>query len=134
MERAIRVLNPPGVNFLRTTGLAVAVTSLAACAGLSSSVNLLGGREKCWSDVEPHMATLMKGELELGAFPWHLATPEGETFEIDFAGVSLDSTSTKVVSADGRTLATEGELVTVFGGLDATGVILVCGIEERHTA
>ena len=65
--------------------------------------NLLGGREKCWSDVEPRMATLMKGELELGGSPWHLATPEGE-------------------------------LVTVFGGMDSAGVILVCGIEERHTA
>ena len=78
------------------------------------------------------MATLMKGRLELGPYPWHLATSEGERFDIDFRGLSLDAGSTAILDANGRTVATEGELVTVFGGLDSNGVILICAIDERH--
>jgi hypothetical protein len=101
-------------------------------AGCSGSPNLLGGRERCWPEGDTRLATLMKGRLELGAFPWQLDTPEGESFALEFAGPRLDPTATSLVDATGRTVATEGEMVTLFGGLGSDGVIVVCAIEERH--
>jgi hypothetical protein len=73
----------------------------------------------------------MTGRLELGAFPWHLDT-EGEVFDIDLAGLTLNDTATAVEDASGNVVAKEGEMVTVFAGLGEDGVLLVCDIEERH--
>jgi hypothetical protein len=114
---------------------ALAVFSIAsACSFAAPSLNLLGGREKCWSEADPRLATLMLGTLKLGAYPWSLDTPEGEVFAIDFAGPRMDATGTKLLDASGAEIAREGESVTVFGGLGSDGGIMVCGIEERHAA
>jgi hypothetical protein len=122
-----------GIQDLAISGLAVGAI-LAGCSFAAPSLNLLGGREKCWSEAEPRLATVMKGRLELGAYPWSLDTPEGEVFGIDFAGPRLDATGTQLLDASGNKIADEGEMVTVFGGLGSDGVIMVCGIEERHAA
>jgi hypothetical protein len=78
------------------------------------------------------MATLMKGRLELGTFPWHLDTPEGEVFDIDLAGMTLNDDATAIEDANGNVVANEGEMVTVFAGFGSDGVLLVCAIDERH--
>jgi hypothetical protein len=120
-----------GVQDLVLAVLAVAAI-VSACSFAAPEINLIGGRDKCWSKAEPRMATLMRGRLDLGPYPWALDTPEGEVFDIDFSGPRLDDTKTKLLDASGREIGREGELVTVFGGLGADGVIMVCGIEERH--
>jgi hypothetical protein len=122
-----------GIQDLALSALAV-IALLAGCSFAAPSLNLLGGREKCWSEAEPRLATMMLGKLELGAYPWSLDTPEGEVFAIDFAGPRLDPTGTQLLDASGHEIAREGETVSVFGGLGADGVIMVCGIEERHAA
>jgi hypothetical protein len=101
---------------------------------VTGSVNLLGGREKCWDDSQPRMAASFTGRFELGAYPWTLEIPDDEDFQVDFAGLTLNDTATAVEDMSGRTVANEGELVTVFGGYGSDGVFLVCAIEERHAA
>src|SRR5688572_8473285 len=113
-------------------GVGLLLAAFVCACSVAGSVNLLGGREKCWSDSQPRMATLMNGRLELGTFPWHLDTPEGEIFDIDLAGLTLNDTATSIEDVNGNVLANEGEMVTVFAGLGSDGVLLVCGIEERH--
>ena len=121
---------PRRVAFL----LAGVMTLMSGCSIASGDDALLGGREKCWPESESRLATLMMGTLELEPARPELATPEGEVFPLDFAGVNLGTENGGFVLVDRerRTVAPDGELVTVWGGLGTTGSILVCGIEERH--
>jgi hypothetical protein len=116
-----------------TVALAVAV-SLAACSALAD--NTLGGRERCWGNEDPRLATLMKGTLDLrNAEATHiLDTPEGDEFLVTFPFMSVQpgESGLILIDDDRGTVATDGELVTVFGGLGGDGVIVVCAIEERH--
>jgi hypothetical protein len=111
--------------------LALTVT-IAGCS--LAQPNLLGGREKCWGESDPRMATLMKGRLDLapGSERGTLATPEGTDFEIQFPFMTVEPGTDMPVLVDrGRTVAINGETVTVFGGLGSDGVIVVCAVEER---
>ena len=110
---------------------ALVCLSLAACSG--GPLNLLGGREKCWSDADPHAATLMKGWVELDTDPPVMHTAEGESFPLVFPFITLRSTDHGPELADhGVTVAQNGELITVFGGLDSSGSIAVCAVEDHH--
>ena len=93
----------------------------------------LGGREKCWDESEPRLASLMKGRLELNPAGSTLATPEGDLLSITFPRLIVRSYTTgrAVVDGNGAAVASNGELVTVFGGL-GDGSMVVCAIEERH--
>jgi hypothetical protein len=105
--------------------------SFAACS--IREPNLLGGREKCWSDSDPHAATLMKGWVELDTDPPVMHTAEGEDFSLEFPFMTVRSTDHGPDLTDGNvTVAENGELITVFGGLSADGSIAVCAVEEHH--
>lgn len=95
--------------------------------------NLLGGREKCWSDSDPHAATLMKGWVELDTDPPVMHTADGEDFPLEFPFMTVRSTDRGPELFDGGVaVAGNGELITVFGGLDSDGSIAVCAVEEHH--
>jgi len=108
----------------------------AFAAGCSvAEPNLLGGRERCWNnEADPRLATLMKGTLELDPAGSSLATPEGDAFPLEFPVLVVKTVAGGVAMVDGSgaTVATDGELVTVFGGLGSDGAIAVCAVEERH--
>ena len=103
---------------------------LSGCGG----VNLLGGRQPCWSEADRRAATLMRGELqlELMSNSGTLATPEGTDFPVQFPFMTVSTVADSVVlTYEGRTVATSGETVTVFGGLGPDGILLVCSIENE---
>jgi hypothetical protein len=111
--------------------LAAVLLSATACS--VAEPNLLGGREKCWSESDPHAATLMKGWVELDTDPPVMHTPEGEDFSLEFPFLAIRSTDHgPELTDDGATVAENGELITVFGGLGSDGAIAVCAVEERH--
>jgi hypothetical protein len=114
--------------------LTVLTLTIAGCAAVEP--NLLGGRERCWNDdAEPRQETVMRGTLDLDPVVGSaLDTPEGERFDIDFPVLVVKSVAgdVAVVEPGGATVATDGELVTIFGGLGSDEVIQVCAIEERH--
>lgn len=77
----------------------------------------------------------MRGTLELDFVNSILATPEGDRLPLSFPSLAVRSSESgtlAVVDANGGTLATDGEDVTVFGGVGSDGVMSVCAIEERH--
>jgi hypothetical protein len=103
-------------------------------AGCAITGGALGGRSKCWDQSEPRLPSLMKGNLELGQARSILATPEGDQLVITFATMVVrtdESAHLAVFDGDGATVASDGELVTVFGGL-GDGDMVVCAIEERY--
>jgi hypothetical protein len=105
----------------RLAGVALTVT-IAGCSLVQP--NLLGGREKCWGESDPRMATLMKGRLDLapGSGGGTLVTPEGTDFETQFPFMTVESGIDPPVLVDGgRTVSISGETVTVFGGLGSDG-------------
>jgi hypothetical protein len=103
------------------------------CAMACAEPNLLGGREKCWSDSDPHAATLMKGWVELDTDPPVMHTAEGVDFPLEFPFMTVRSTDHGPDLTDGNlTVAENGELITVFGGLSVDGSIAVCAVEEHH--
>ncbi len=112
----------------------IALASLAIVMTGCGGVNLLGGRQPCWSEADRRSATLMRGQLnlELGTNGGTLATPEGTDFDVKFPFMTVDHVGDVVVLTDeGKTIALSGETVTVFGGLGSNGDILVCSIEEQ---
>jgi hypothetical protein len=80
------------------------------------------------------MATLMRGQLflDIGSGTGTLATPDGTDFPARFPFMSVGKVGdTVVLTNEGRTIALNGETVTVFGGLGSDGAILVCSLEEQ---
>jgi hypothetical protein len=115
----------------RVLVLSLLAASLVGCAGMEP--NLLGGRTKCWDASEKRLATLMKGWVELDTDPPVMHTPEGDDFGLTFPFLVVKPTENGPVLVDGRTVvASNGELITVFGGLGSSGSIAVCGVEEHH--
>ena len=115
----------------RTATFALLATLTLGCS--IAEPNLLGGREKCWSDSDPHAATLMKGWVELDTDPPVMHTAEGEDFALSFPFLTVRATDHGPELTDaGATVAENGELITVFGGLDSRGSIAVCAVEEHH--
>jgi hypothetical protein len=107
---------------------------LGATACSIAEPNLLGGREKCWSEGDPRNAALLEGRLDLAisSNSGTLITPDGTDFETEFPFMSVrESDDTVVLVHDGQIVAQSGETVTLFGGYGPDGVLLVCAIEER---
>lgn len=116
------------------TFVATICTGLLAC---TATADFLGGREKCWSDEDFHLAALFDGRLELSATSGGgtLHTTDGTDFDVEFPFMAVRSDAGNVVLVDnGATVAANGDTVTVFGGMDEEGTFLVCSIEERHAA
>jgi hypothetical protein len=71
--------------------------------------------------------------VELDTDPPVMHTPEGEDFALEFPFLAIRSTDHGPELTDsGVTVSQNGELITVFGGLDADGTIAVCAVEEHH--
>ena len=116
---------------MRLASLALAASTLAGC-GLTGGT--LGGREKCWPEETPRLASFMKGRLTFGVEGPYLATPEGDELPLLLPRFDLAQVGPNTALADpagGGIVAVEGELVTLFGGLGADGAMFVCGVEER---
>ena len=98
-------------------------------------MDLLGGREKCWSDSDFHLAALFDGTLELSSASGGgvLHTSDGTDFDTEFPFMTVRTEGDNVVLLDdGAIVAASGDTVTVFGGMGEDGIFLICSIEERH--
>jgi hypothetical protein len=119
------------------TRLNALVLVLAVALGAASCAitgGTLGGREKCWSEDEQRIPSLMKGTLRIGDANPTLATPEGEVLPLRLPRFDLTFDGSTIALSDpggGGVVAANGELVTLFGGLGADGSMYVCGVEER---
>ena len=111
---------------------------LAAVIGIAAagcSINTLGGREKCWSEHDPRMASLWRGTLQIDAFSARLLAPEGDL-------VLLPGTLTTQMGEDGvgelasgsDVLARSGDAVTLWGGIGGDGTMVVCYVEETRAS
>jgi hypothetical protein len=115
-------------------GLAFALgLTLLAAPGCSLGGNLLGGREKCWPEDPPHLASIWRGILRIDARGGRLDTPEGDVIPL------IPGTLTTRVGGEGGELmrgndavAKAGDDVTLFGGMGADGALVVCAVEEVH--
>ena len=115
---------------VRLIAVATLAVVLSGCGGL----HLFGGHQQCWSEADHRMATLMRGRLDLalGSGGGTLATPDGTDFEVEFPFMTVGTVGDTVVLTDeGKTVALNGETVTVFGGLGSDGTLLVCSLEEQ---
>ena len=80
------------------------------------------------------MPSLMKGTLHIGDANPTLATPEGKVLPLRLPRFDLAQDGSTVALSDpggGGVVASNGELVTLFGGLGGDGSMYVCGVEER---
>jgi hypothetical protein len=75
----------------------------------------------------------MKGTLALDPGGSALNTPEGERLTLLFATMRVSSAANGdvLVAGNGSTVANDGELVTLWGGLGADETMLVCAVEQR---
>ena len=113
--------------------LGAGLVVVSVVLGCSLAGGTLGRREKCWSQSDARVASLMKGNLRLAAPA--LDTAEEETLQLSFSGLTVrrEGASLALVDRRGAVAANDGELVTVFGGLGSDGSMLVCAVEERHS-
>jgi hypothetical protein len=96
----------------------------------------LGGRDKCWPESERRAASLWRGILRIDSRGGRLDTPEGEVIPLRAGALSI------LPAAGGggelirgsETVARDGDDVTLFGGAGADGALVVCAVEEYHTA
>jgi hypothetical protein len=110
---------------------ALVATAVSGCGG----INLYGGRQQCWSEADHRLATLMRGrlDLDLQTGGGTLASLDGTVFDVEFPFMAVGTVGeTVVLTDDGRTIALDGETVTVFGGLGSDRDILVCSLEEQN--
>ena len=99
--------------------------STVACSG---QINTLGGRQKCWNESEKRLASLMRGTLDLEPANPTLNTPQGDHLTLYFSGVHLSGST--LVDANGKAVANDGQLVTLFGGLGSDESMIVCDVEK----
>lgn len=109
-------------------GLLAGIVIVASTACSTAQPNLLGGRQKCWNEADKRLASLMKGTLNLDPANPTLDTPEGDRLKLYFAGVHLSGGT--LVDANGSTVASDGQSVTLFGGLGSDASMVVCDVEK----
>ena len=63
----------------RLLAAAVALTVIVAGCSLTGGGNLLGGRERCWPQDPPRLASTWRGILTMDENGFRIITPEGET-------------------------------------------------------
>ena len=97
--------------------------------------NTLGGREKCWSEQDSRVPSLWRGTLQIDTFGAQLQAPEGNL-------VLLPGTLTTRLGEGGAgelvqgsdVVARAGDIVTLWGGIGGDGTMVVCAVEEIHSA
>jgi hypothetical protein len=117
---------------IRTLLLVVFACVLAGCS--LTGGNTLGGRDKCWTDQRA--ASIWRGILGIDGTSATLSTPEGDVIPL------WPGTIGWRMGADGRGELTKGDEViaharddvTLFGGAGSDGFLVVCGLEEIHSA
>ena len=122
----------PSMHRFGLAPLAVAILVVAGC-GLSG--NLLGGREACWGE-ESRAASIWRGVFVMDDFGVRLETPDGEAIPLLPGALQMrvgKDLGGEIVAGD-RVLAREGDDVTLFGGMGADGGLVVCAVEEIHSA
>jgi hypothetical protein len=108
---------------------------LVGTAGCSFEPNLLGGREKCWPESPPRLASVWRGVLRIDATGGRLDTPEGDVIPL------LPGALTTRIGESGNgelvrgsdVVARAGDDVTLFGGAGGDGALVVCAVEETHS-
>lgn len=118
---------------MRTVALALAVV-LVATVGCSLAGGTLGGREKCWSDQRA--ASIWRGTLQIDASGSRLLTPEGDVIPLLPGALTtrIGASGVGELVAGEQVAARAGDDVTLFGGAGSDGALVVCGVEEIHTA
>jgi hypothetical protein len=117
-------------DIMRLLLAASIVVALGAC-----SFDTLGGREKCWSEQDPRVASLWRGTLQIDAFSAQLLAPEGNlvllpgalTTRVNESGAGELMRGTDVV-------ARAGDNLTLWGGIGGDGTMVVCAVEEIHSS
>ena len=117
-------------------GVALALgLSLLASAGCSLASGTLGGREKCWPEGDPRMASIWRGILRIDAFGGRLDTPEGDVipFMPGALGTRVGESGVGDLVRGSDVVARAGDDVTLFGGAGSDGALVVCAVEEAHS-
>jgi hypothetical protein len=118
----------------RALALALGVVLLSTGCALGSGT--LGGREKCWPETEARAASIWRGTLRIDASGSYLDTPEGEVIPLLPGAMAMrvggDGVGELVRGND--VVARAGDDLTLFGGAGADGALVVCGVEEIHSA
>jgi hypothetical protein len=118
---------------LRALALGILLLTTAGC---SLTGGTLGGREKCWSEDAPRMASVWRGILRIDASGGRLETPEGDVIpllpgplqtRVGDGGIGQLVRGSDVV-------AKAGDDVTLFGGAGGDGALVVCAVEEMHAS
>jgi hypothetical protein len=125
------------VRCLARGALALALGfALVTTAGCSVESGTLGGRERCWPDGDHRAASLWRGILRIDSSGGRLETPEGDVIPLRPGAlatrVGVSGNGELVRGAD--LVATSGDDVTLFGGAGSDGVLVVCAVEEIHSA
>lgn len=110
---------------------------LVATSGCSIIGGTLGGRQTCWPQEEQRAPSLWRGTLRLDANGDRLETPEGDAIPLiigDPLSTSLGDDAVVQVVRGSDVVARSGDDVTLFGGAGADGALVVCAVEERHSA
>lgn len=110
--------------------------ALLGAAGCSLEPNLIGGREKCWPADPPRAASLWRGILRIDASGGRLETPEGDVIPLLPGSLQARAGATGVGELVRGTdvVARTGDDVTLFGGAGGDGALVVCAVEEIHSA
>lgn len=119
----------------RLLAAAVALTVIVAGCSLTGGGNLLGGRERCWPQDPPRLASTWRGILTMDENGFRIITPEGETIWLIAGSIVFNWTPGSVgelVDGSGNVLARAGQDITLFGGAGADGGLVLCGLEEVH--
>ena len=110
--------------------------SLLGAAGCSLASGTLGGRDKCWPEDEPRMASIWRGTLRIDAFGGRLDTPEGDIIPLIPGALGIrvggDSGVGELVRGS-DVVARAGDDLTLFGGAGSDGALVVCAVEEFHS-
>jgi hypothetical protein len=111
------------------------VTAISA-SGCSLEFNTLGGREKCWPESPPRAASLWRGILQIDATGGRLDTPEGDVIPLLPGALAprLNEGGVGELVRGSDVVAAAGDDVTLFGGAGADGALVVCAVEEFHSA
>jgi hypothetical protein len=110
--------------------------TLLGSVGCSLASGTLGGREKCWPEDEPRAASIWRGTLRVDAFGGRLETPEGDVIPLipGALGTRVGDAGVGELVRGSDVVARAGEDLTLFGGAGSDGALVVCAVEEVHSA
>lgn len=135
----VRSLDPPApCDLVRTARRLAVLLTVAALmtGGCSLAGGTLGGRDKCWPESDPRMASIWRGTLRIDASGSELDTPEGDVIPLLPGALQMrvgDGGVGQLVRGS-DVVATAGQDVTLFGGAGGDGALVVCRVEEIHSS